>query len=300
MITNNDMKYRVLLFYKYVNVADPAKFRGEHLDFCLNNDIRGRVFIAHEGINGTVSGLTESIEKYKQELRSYPEFEDIVFKEDPAEEHAFRKSHVRVKKEIVNSSLEGVSLENTGKRLKPEELNKFYEDGKEFVIVDARNDYESKIGKFKNAITPDLKTFRDWRRMKDELKDYKDKTVITYCTGGIRCEKASAYLVEQGFKDVYQLDGGIVTYTKDNPDKYWEGSVFVFDERRIVEPNGKEELKHVGECCYCGEPASYYINCHNQDCDKLLVTCHDCKVENEYCCSDECRTSENKRKRYHG
>jgi UPF0176 protein len=215
-------------------------------------------------------------------------------------EHAFGKTHVRVKNEIVHSDILDVDLRNTGKRLLPSELNEFYEDNKEFIIVDARNTYESEIGKFKDAVTPEMHTFRDWKNVADEFADYKDKTVITYCTGGIRCEKASAYLVEQGFKDVYQLEGGIVTYAKEFPDKYWEGSIFVFDERRIVQPNTNEELRHVGSCYYCRDKASWYINCHNQNCDKLLVTCETCKVENEYCCSDECRASENKRKRIHG
>ena len=294
------MKYRVLLYYKYVNIENPEKFRDEHLKFCVENDIKGRVFVSHEGINATVSGTIENIELYKQHLRSYPEFEDIWFKEDPAETHAFLKTHVRVKKEIVHSGLEGVSLQNGGKRLHADKLKEFYDNGEDFIIVDARNSYESEIGKFKNAVTPKMDTFRDWLKVADEISDYKDKTVVTYCTGGIRCEKASAYLVEQGFKNVYQLEGGIVTYAKQFPDTYWEGSVFVFDERRIVEPNTKEELRHVGSCYYCGKPASWYINCHNQNCDKLLVSCHECKVENDYCCSDECRASDNKRKRYHG
>lgn len=293
-------EYRVLLFYKYVTVEEPEKFRDEHLQFCFENNIRGRVFIAGEGINGTVSGRIEDIKNYKTHLRSCPEFADIWFKEDEADEHAFLKTHVRVKREIVSSGLE-VSLANGGKRLKPEELKKFYEEEKDFVIIDTRNTYESQIGKFKNAVTPEMDTFRDWKEIALQLKEqYKDKTVVTYCTGGIRCEKASAYLVEQGFKDVYQLEGGIVTYQKQYPDTFWEGSVFVFDERRITNDNSKKELKHVGSCYYCGEPASYYINCHNQNCDKLLVTCYECKYENDYCCSDECRESNNKRKKYHG
>lgn len=297
---SSNSQYKVLLFYKYVDFSEPEKFRDEHLRFCFDHEIKGRIYIAHEGINGTVSGTTENIEKYKSELRSYPEFADMWFKEDPADEHAFYKTHVRVKNEIVHADFGEVDLSKTGKRLSPGELNKFYEEEKDFVIVDARNDYESEIGKFKNAIAPEMKTFRDWPKVAEELKNYKDKTVVTYCTGGIRCEKASAYLVEQGFKDVYQLEGGIVTYAKDNPDKFWEGSIFVFDERRIVSPNTKHELQHVGKCYYCGKPASWYINCHNQNCDKLLVTCESCKVENHYCCSDECRASDNKRKRYHG
>ncbi len=294
------MNYSVLLFYKYVNFKDPEMFRDEHLEWCTSNDIRGRVFIASEGINGTVSGPKEKIEKYKSLLRDYPEFKDIIFKEDEADDHAFYKMHVRVKNEIVNSSLYGTSLEHGGKRLLPEQLREFYESGKDFIIVDARNWYESKVGRFKGAVTPPMKNFRDWPKAVEELKDYKDKTVVTYCTGGIRCEKASAYMVEQGFKDVYQLDGGIVTYTKNFPDTFWEGGIWVFDERRVVEPNNDPSLKHITKCHYCGEATSYYINCHNQNCDKIIYTCHKCKVENEYCCSDECRKSENKRDRFWG
>ncbi len=293
-------QYRVLLFYKYASVENPEDLVKEHLDWCLNNDIKGRVYISSEGINGTVSGTIENIEKYKQTLRSYPQFSDIIFKEDEEEKHGFDRMHVRVKKELVYSKLDDTSLEHGGKRLSPEELLEFYENGKDFVIVDARNWYESQIGHFKNAVTPPMKNFREWKKAVDDLKEFKDKTVVTYCTGGIRCEKASAYMVEQGFKDVYQLDGGIVTFAKKYPDTVWQGSVFVFDNRHVVEPNTKSELKNVAECSFCGEPTSYYINCHNQNCDKIIVTCHKCKVENEYCCSDECRNSTNKRDRYYG
>lgn len=294
------MNYRVLLFYKYISFPDPEKFRKDHLQFCHLNNILGRVWISNEGINGTVSGLDTDIEKYKSELTNYPEFSDIWFKEDLHDTHAFNKIHVRVKKEIVNASFGEVDLSKTARRLKPDQLNKFYESGKEFIIVDARNDYESSIGKFKNAITPRMDTFRDWTSVAEQLEPFKEKTIVTYCTGGIRCEKASAYLIEKGFKDVYQMDGGIWNYINKFKDNYWEGSVFVFDERRIVTPNTKEEIKHIGVCYYCGESASYYINCHNQNCDKLLVTCDKCKVENDYCCSDQCRQSQNRRKRIHG
>ena len=293
--------YKILLFYKYVNIEHPEEVVQKNLQWCLQNDIKGRVFFAGEGVNGTVSGTIESIENYKLHLTSFPEFKDIWFKEDETDEHAFRKMHVRLKNEIVHGDLEGVSIEHGGKRLSPEELFRLYSEGKEFVIVDARNWYESKIGKFKNAITPAMKNFREWKKVVDEdLKEYKNKTVVTYCTGGIRCEKASAYMVESGFKDVYQLDGGIVNFIKKFPDTYWEGGMFVFDERRVVNPNSREELKHIAECYFCGKPTSYYINCHNVDCDKIIVSCHECKVKNEYCCSDECRTSLNKRKVFHG
>lgn len=294
------MNYRILLFYKYIDFPEPAKFVDEHLQFCKANDILGRVWISHEGINATVSGTTGNIEKYKTEIKNYQQFSDTWFKEDEHNGHAFNKIHVRLKKEIVNASFGEVDISKTARRLKPEELNKFYESGKDFIIIDARNNYESVIGKFKNAVVPEMETFRDWIKVVEELEHHKDKTIVTYCTGGIRCEKASAYLVQKGFKDVYQMDGGIWNYIKQYQDKYWEGSVFVFDERRIVTPNTMEEIKHIGECYYCGKPASYYINCHNQDCDKLLLTCDECKTANDYCCSDECRNAPNRRKKYHG
>lgn len=292
--------YRVLLFYKYVNVDEPEQVVKEQLEWCFANNIKGRVFFAKEGVNGTVSGLFEDIEKYKKQLTAYPEFHNIWFKEDEAEKHAFKKMHVRLKNEIVSSSLYETSLNNGGKKLSPEQLKQFYDSGKDFIIVDARNQYESRIGRFKNAITLPMRNFRDWKDVVKELEDFKDKTVVTYCTGGIRCEKASAYIVEQGFKDVYQLDGGIYNYINNFPDTYWEGSMFVFDERRIVTTNTKEELEHIAECYYCKKSTSYYINCHNQDCDRLFICCHQCKVEQDYCCSDECRKSDNKRKVYHG
>lgn len=293
-------KYKVISFYKYVDVDDPEMFAKEHLAWCVENGIKGKVYLAKEGINGSVFGDEGTTDKYKEELKSYKIFSDIWFKETLTDEIAFAKMHVRVKAEIVNSGLMNTKLENTAPKLTPEQLLKFYEDKKDFVIVDARNWYESKIGKFKNAITPEITHFREWPAVVESLKEYKDKTIVTYCTGGIRCEKASAYMREQGFKNVYQIDGGILNFVLKYPDTYWEGGMFVFDDRRVFEPNTKEELKYTSNCHFCGKPTSYHINCHNLDCDKIIVCCHECKVENEYCCSDECRTSSNKRKVFHG
>lgn len=293
-------KFKVLSFYKYVNIEEPENFAKEHLEWCLSSGVKGKVYLAKEGINGSVFGEVEITEKYKTHLKSYDLFNDIWFKETETDIIAFSKMHVRVKPEIVNSRLTKTSLENTAPKLTPEELLKLYEDKKDFVIVDARNWYESKIGRFKNAITPNITHFREWPRVVESLEKYKDKTIVTYCTGGIRCEKASAYLREKGFKDVYQIDGGILNFILKYPDTYWEGGMFVFDDRRVYEPNTKEELKYISNCHFCGKPTAYHINCHNLDCDKIIVCCHDCKVENEYCCSDECRISPNKRKEFYG
>lgn len=293
-------QYKVISFYKYVKIEDPEVLMKGHLNWCLENGLKGKVYLAKEGISGSIFGDDELTRKYKNYLKSYKIFEDIWFKETPTDSVAFSKMHVRVKEEIVNSGLRSTKLEHTAPKLTPEQLLKFYEDKKDFVIVDARNWYESKIGKFKNAITPQITHFREWPKVVESLSEYKDKTIVTYCTGGIRCEKASAYMREQGFKDVYQIDGGILNYILQFPDTYWEGGMFVFDDRRVFEPNTNDELMYTANCHFCGKPTSYHINCHNIDCDKIIVSCHDCKVEKEYCCSDECRTSKNKRKVYHG
>ena len=292
--------YKVTSFYKYVKIDNPEEFAKEHLNWCLANGIKGKVYLAKEGINGSVFGDEETSLKYKENLRSYKIFKDIWFKEIKTDKIAFNKMHVRVKNEIVNSGLNNTSLENTAPKLTPEQLLKFYEEGKDFVIIDARNWYESKIGRFKNSITPQITHFREWPKVVESLEEFKDKTIVTYCTGGIRCEKASAYMKEKGFKNVYQMDGGILNYIQQFPDTYWEGGMFVFDDRKVFEPNTKEELKYISNCYFCNKPTSYYINCHNINCDKIIVCCHDCKVEQDYCCSDECKKSENKRKAVYG
>jgi UPF0176 protein len=292
--------YKVISFYKYVTIDDPENFANEHLNFCQNLGLKGKIYIASEGINGSVFGKDEILKEYKSNLTSNSLFADIYFKETETNKVAFNKMHVRVKNEIVNSGLFNTDLKNTAPKLPPEQLLKFYEDKKEFIIVDARNWYESKIGRFKNAITPKITHFREWPKVAESLQAYKNKTIITYCTGGIRCEKASAYLREQGFKDVYQIDGGILSFIQKFPDTYWEGGMFVFDERKVYEPNTKEELRHISNCYFCNKPTSYYINCHNIDCDKIMVCCHDCKIENNYCCSEECRKSNNRRQTNYG
>jgi len=292
--------FRVISFYKYVKVENPETIAKEHLNWCLENEIKGKVYLAKEGINGSVFGDEDATAKYKDHLRSFKIFEDVWFKGTSTDQIAFNKMYVRVKEEIVNSGLCDTDLDNTAPKLTPKQLLKFYEDGKDFVIVDARNWYESKIGKFKNAITPQITHFREWPKVVESLSEYKDKTIVTYCTGGIRCEKASAYMREHGFKDVYQIVGGILNYIQKFPDTYWEGGMFVFDDRKVIEPNTKEELKYTAQCHFCNKPTSYHINCHNLNCDKIIVCCNVCKVENEYCCSDECRKSSNKRKVFHG
>ncbi|RFU62542.1 rhodanese-related sulfurtransferase [Bacillus sp. V59.32b] len=284
--------YRVLLYYQYVSIENPEEFAEEHRAFCNELGLKGRILIASEGINGTVSGPVEQTDKYMEAMRNDPRFSDMVFKIDEADEHAFKKMKVRARKELVTLRLEDDvnPHEVTGKYLSPKEFFEKMQD-EETVILDARNTYEYDLGHFKGAIRPDVENFRD---LPQWVRDHKDKLegkkILTYCTGGIRCEKFSGWLVREGFEDVSQLHGGIVTYGKD-PEvqgERWDGQLYVFDERIGVPVNQKEHVV-VGRDYFSGEPCERYVNCANPECNKKIL----CSEENEHkhlrSCSHECR-----------
>lgn len=278
-------KIHILLFYKYVNIDNPEKFMKEHLDNCNELGLKGRILVSEEGINGSVAGTIEQTEAYKKMLTSDKRFEGIQFKEDIGIMIPFRKMVIKIKKELVRFG-QNVSLENTGKHLTPKEFLDVYNSGEEVIILDARNDYESKVGKFKNAITPDIKKFTEFPKVAEQLKDKKDKKIVMYCTGGIRCEKASAYMKEQGFKDVSQLSGGILTFGKEFPDTVWEGTCFVFDKRLVSNINSNSDV--ISNCDICDTKCDLCRNCTNPACDKMIVCCNDCKIKMMGCCSIEC------------
>ncbi|MEK6825253.1 MAG: rhodanese-related sulfurtransferase [Nanoarchaeota archaeon] len=280
----------VLLFYKYVRIEDPLSFKESHLDFCKDIGLRGRILVAEEGINGSVAGTEEQVEAYKSELRRDNRFADIIFKEDLSISIPFKKMIIKIKKEIVNFGQE-VNLAHTGKNLTPQEFLDIYNKenekiGKEIIILDARNKYESHVGKFKGALTPQIKTFREFPKVAQELQDKKDKKIIMYCTGGIRCEKASAYFRQQGFKDVSQLKGGILSFGKEFPDTIWEGTCFVFDKR--LKSNVNSENKPITSCELCGIACDLYKNCSEFSCDTFCTICIQCEQLYGGCCSKKC------------
>lgn len=291
--------YRVLLYYKYVPIEDPVTFAQEHLAACKEIGLKGRILVSDEGINGTCSGTIEQTEAYMNMMKADERFADMVYKIDEAEGHAFKKMHVRPKKEIVHLGLADDINANeiTGQYLSPKE---FFEQmqAEDTVVIDARNDYEFDLGHFRGAIRPEIRNFRDLPDWMIENKEmFEGKKVLTYCTGGIRCEKFSGWLVREGFEGVGQLHGGIATYAKD-PEvrgQLWDGQMYVFDERIAVPVNQVEHVV-VGKDHFTGEPCERYVNCANPDCnDKIL-----CSEENEHkylrSCSDECR--EHPRNRY--
>lgn len=285
--------YRVLLYYKYVSVEEPELFADEHLKACKEIGLKGRIIISSEGINGTCSGTVEQTDAYMELLRSDERFADTVFKIDEVEGHAFKKMHVRARNEIVNLSLEDDINPNelTGTYLAPEVfLEKMKDD--DTVIIDARNDYEFDLGHFRGAVRPDIENFRDLPKwMRENKEQFEGKKILTYCTGGIRCEKFSGWLVREGYEDVGQLHGGIVSYGKDDVAKgqLWDGQCYVFDER-IAVPINQVEHVIVGKDHFDGTPCERYVNCANPVCNAKIIT----SEENEHLymrsCTDECRT----------
>lgn len=290
----NQNNYRVLLYYNYVHIENPEEYAAEHLDFCKELGLKGRILVAKEGINGTVSGTVEQTDHYMDTMHNDPRFADMTFKVDEHDGHAFKKMHVRPRNELVTLRLEEDvnPLRTTGNYLEPEEFYEAMQD-EDTIVLDARNDYEYDLGHFRGAIRPDIGTFRelpDW--VKENKEMLEGKRILTYCTGGIRCEKFSGWLLEEGFEDVSQLHGGIVTYGKDPQvqGELWDGKCYVFDERISVPVNQKEHVV-VGRDYFDGEPCERYVNCANPECNKQIL----CSEENEHKhlrgCTHECRVS---------
>jgi UPF0176 protein len=285
------MDYRVLLYYKYTSIENPEEFAKEHLAFCKSLNLKGRILVANEGINGTLSGTVAETDRYMEALLADERFKDTYFKIDEAPENAFRKMFVRPRKELVSLHLEEDvnPLELTGKYLEPAEFKEALLD-EETIVLDARNDYEYDLGHFRGAVRPDIRNFRELPQwIRDNKEQFMDKKIVTYCTGGIRCEKFSGWLLKEGFKDVAQLHGGIAVYGKDPATKgeLWDGKMYVFDERISVEIN-QVDKKIIGKDWFDGTPCERYINCANPYCNKQILASEANEARYLGSCSDEC------------
>lgn len=286
--------YEVLLYYRYFSVEKPQEYVSEHLKLCEELGLLGRILVAREGINGTVSGLREHTQAYQAILRAQPGTGDMEFKVDPADGHSFEKLSIKARDEIVTlglSSSEDIDPnETTGHYLSPEEFYEAMQDPNA-VILDARNDYESQLGKFRNAICPNVDSFRDLPQwIRDHRAELEGKRILTYCTGGIRCEKFSGYLLSEGFEDVSQLHGGIVTYGRDTEiqGRDFEGQCYVFDQR-IGVPVNTANPSVVADCKHCGVPIERYRNCGFTPCNAQFFCCSDCEESRGSFCSEACR-----------
>lgn len=288
------MKIHILLFYKFEDIDNVEKFVREQRKFCSKLGVLGKILVAREGINGSISGTKEQVNSYKEFLHNIKGFENVWFKEELGNNHPFTKMQVRVRDEIV-SIKQDIDINKHGKNISPDEFLNLYDDNgnisEDVIVLDTRNDYESKVGKFKNSLTCNTKTFREFPKFVDEFekKVDKKKKIVMYCTGGIRCEKASALMIEKGFKDVYQLEGGIINFCQKFPDTLWEGKCFVFDKRLMTDLNQKRN--DIAECEICNGECNLYRNCRNLKCDRLVVMCIRCQEKMIGCCSDECLTA---------
>ncbi len=275
--------HEIILFYKYVRIENPGQLMMHQKELQARLGLKGRTIIAEEGINATLEGTTEAIDAYLEDLFSDPRFENTHIKRDPSDGNSFPRTSVKVRKEIVALGLDASCDVDpnvmTGKRLAPEQLHQWLREGKELYIVDMRNAYEVLVGHFDGSILPDMDNFRQLPQFTESIRHLQDKTVVTVCTGGIRCEKASGYLVSQGFSDVYQLDGGIVSYMRQFPNEDFLGKLYVFDGR-IAMGFYTDDPKHqvVGKCLFCKQPSERYTNCLVNDCNRKFIACEPCET----------------------
>jgi len=287
------MSYHVLAYYHFTPIEDPHAEVARHLEFIKTQDIRCRVYISPQGINGQMSASEESSLAYQNWLKSDPRFADVAFKVHTYPEHVFPRGTVKYRPQLVALD-EEVDLALTGTHLSPQQWAEMLEEKDEkTLLLDVRNDYEWEIGHFEGAELPTLETFRkfpEYARELREKRDPKETKVMMYCTGGIRCELYSALLKKEGFEEVYQLDGGIINYgLKQGHDK-WRGKLFVFDDRLSVPIDEKTE-ETISYCHHCKAPSDVYYNCANMDCNALFLSCPTCAEKSHGCCSADCESA---------
>lgn len=232
-----DYKGLSITFYKYFSFPDFEEHRSTYHDLMTKHDVRGKIILANEGINGAVAGKVDDVEAFMEAIQTFDDLHDLSFRVTKTSKPCFKRTLVKLRPELVPLGKNEISpsTKGGGKEITPSQLKKWYEEGKDFTILDARNDYEFEVGRFKHSLNTNITKFRDFKKSLDDFEDLKDKPVVTFCTGGIRCEKASALMKQQGFENVYKLKGGIIEFLKvDDEKKYWEGELFVFDKRETI------------------------------------------------------------------
>jgi UPF0176 protein len=273
-----------ILFYKFLSLTDLPTLQQDIQALCTN--LKGKILLADEGINGCVSGTDEDIDHLTTELQR--KLGAIEFKEGEASTHTFKKMFVRIKKEIITFK-QPVDMEKTAAYIEPHELKAALDNEEEIILLDARNNYESRIGKFDGAITPDIVLFSELPMILERMPHLKEKRIVTYCTGGIRCEKSSAWMRENGFTNVQQLHGGIIRYGLECGNAHWEGKCFVFDRRGTINIDPSAQSAPISNCELCSMPCSEYHNCAKNVCDKYFLCCEACLVTFQSCCSEACK-----------
>ena len=282
---------RILLYYKYIRLPEPLAIKTWQQELCSTLGLTGRIVLASEGINGTVYGSVEATNDYIKAMNEHPLFSKIDFKDSlvNGEHEYFPDLQIKVKTEITNLGLDtiAISADKGGTHLSPAEFHKAIESADEnTVILDGRNAFEAAVGAFTGAVVPPVEHFRDFPEYIDSnIQQFKDKKVLMYCTGGIRCERASAYLKLKGVaKEVYQLEGGIHRYAEEFPDGFFRGKNYVFDGRITVPVNDDV----LGSCLLCQAACDEYTNCLNAKCNKHFIGCTECIDKLKNTCSQNC------------
>ncbi len=303
-MNSNDTAYSIVLFYKYVHIDDARELASAVRCEAVELRLTGRAIIAGEGINATFEGTADAVSSFIAWLKEDERFADVDFKTSLGTGIAFPKLSVKVRAEIVASFLppEIDPTKDTGTHIPPETLRSWYEQGEDFVIIDMRNSYEYQAGHFRNSVDPGMENFRDLPNVVHKLTHLKDKKVLPVCTGGVRCEKASAYLKQQGFSQVYQLQGGMHRYMEAYPGEDFEGELYVFDERKLWSNAPKDTIKKVGTCSVCDAKTNNIENCRFSECPKQLCVCEECRTISAvpaHFCGLECHSKHTRREVSH-
>lgn len=287
----------IILYYKYIPVPRPRDAVIQQRSLCTELGLKGRVLIASEGINGTLEGDSGAIEAYCRYMDNHALFSGINFKKSQGTGSAFPKLVIKARKEVVTGDLGEIDInpnEVAGKYITAEELHELLNSRQQndFKIVDMRNDYEQAVGKFEGSVLSGMGNFKDLAKTPNHLKHLKEKMIITVCTAGIRCEKASGYLITQGFKNVYQLKDGIVTYMEKYPNQHFKGKLYVFDQRVTMGfETDSPDHEVIGECALCQDKSENYTNCAFDDCHKHFICCEACQINGLSFCTAECQLS---------
>jgi UPF0176 protein len=281
--------YKVLLYYNFTDIDDPQVVVERHKEVCKALQLKGRILVNKQGINGTVGGVPEMIERYQEYMSGHKLFSETDFKESEAEANPFPRLEVKQRFELVTTEAkEDVDLCQRAQHIKPKTLHLWLQQKPdEVTLLDMRNDYEWRIGRFKGAVRPPMKYFRDLKDNIEFYEQFKGGKIVLFCTGGIRCEPASALLVEHGFdpENLYQLEGGIMKYVeKYGSDGFYIGDCFVFDDRVSLEVDGQV----LSECDVCGSECKTYRDCENDRCNKLFIGCSECMEKLNNTCSQNC------------
>lgn len=274
--------YTVILFYKFITIKNPTKFRDQQRQLCESLHLKGRMLLATEGVNATFEGRNADIKEFEKKFKRNKLFKEVVFKESSGNGQAFSKLEVKVRDEVVTLGTSNLNIgKETAKKITAKELQALYQKDEDFVILDLRNDFEIEAGHFEKTVNPKLRNFRDLPNKLNGLEYLKNKKVIAVCTGGIRCEKATPLLKQVGFKDLYQLKDGIHSYMQEYPSEHFKGALFVFDNRMITPVVENISREIAGKCVYCQRSSEDFYNDDSIRPSRKVICCNLCISEHQ-------------------